>query len=244
VTGNNTLSGSITGKLLNYLYVGGNNTLSGSITDMINLTVLVAGNNNTLTGSISALINLTQLIVLGNNTISGSVSALVNLGTLQIIGSGITTLDCYALASLTNLQQYNNSNLTSIVTPTSTANLNMVYLYSDALTTIDFTNTTNIGGDIRIYSNSGNTTFTLPATLTRAITRLDAHGNALNLTSVDDALAKLDAWYTANTPTANLTVDFTGGTNTSPTGGNSNVNKAHLESIFSAAGKLATIIVN
>jgi len=87
------------------------------------------------------------------------------------------------------------------------------------------------------------TAITLP-TINRQFTTFNAGSCALNLATVNDILAKLNTWFSANTPTSNLTVTLNGGTNSSPTGGTSNTDIVNLQSIFGAAGKTLFIFVN
>jgi hypothetical protein len=81
-------------------------------------------------------------------------------------------------------------------------------------------------------NNNSLTTVTIPSTLT-ALTTLNLYDNALNLASVDAVLLNLD---TAGA--LNGTLYLSGGTNASPTGGATNVNKLSLE------GKGWDVIIN
>ena len=76
------------------------------------------------------------------------------------------------------------------------------------------------------------TTVTIPNTLT-ALEILDLRSNALTIASVDAVLLNLDT-----SGVLNGTVDLSGGTNASPTGGAANVNKLSLE------GKGWTVLIN
>ncbi len=84
---------------------------------------------------------------------------------------------------------------------------------------------------IEIVSNPLLTSLVVSASLTTEY--FNASGCALNLASVDNALASLDA-----SGAINGYADFSGGTNTSPTGGAANVNKVSLE------GKGWTVNIN
>jgi hypothetical protein len=138
---------------------------------------------------------------------------------------------------------FSNSNLTAISNPTSSRNINHYYAYSCNVKKFDLSTLTGINGDLRVYSNANDTALVFP-TLTGQFTTIDAHNNALNQNSVDQLFIKLDAWYTAHAPTANLSINVGGGTNASPTGGSANVNIVHLNAIFNAVPKLLSITKN
>jgi len=103
--------------------------------------------------------------------------------------------------------------------------------------------------DVRIYSNPNDTALVLPSVLGRAITNIDAHGNALNQSSVDNLLHKIRNYYVGNgtvaspqrPPTTGLTIDIGRGTNSPPTGGDSNQDILDLNTMFTAALKSLSI---
>jgi hypothetical protein len=242
-------SQSITGSISNLtnlttVYIPSTNTISGSVAGLSKLNYILLRGSNTVSGSVSSLTNLTYLEILGSNTVSGSVSSLTNLTSIGITGSLISIINASSLTLLVTLQVYNNSNFTSFTAPSSSALLTNIYLYADNVDKFDFTNTTNIRGDLRIYSNANDTAFILPATLTGSFTRIDAHNNALNLRSVNNTLSKLNTYFTNHTPTSNLYLDLSGGTNSVPTGGSSNTDLQNLIAIFNAAGKIFTCNIN
>lgn len=246
VTGLNTLSGSVTGKTsLTQIYVAGSNTLTGSVETLTNLSILFITGSNTLTGSLTPLTNLTLLYATGSNTLSGSLSSMLNLGSIVITGSNALTnpLDLSALNKLISLQ-VQNSSLVTFISPASSVILQTTYLYSCNFDKFDFTNTLNLRGDLQIYNNPNDTSLILPATLTGDFTRIDAHGNALNQSSVDNLFKKLATYYQTHTPTANLYIDVSGGTNSAPTGGGNNADIIAIDAAFSGANKIFTLLTN
>ena len=104
-------------------------------------------------------------------------------------------------------------------------------LQSNSLTTVTIPDTLTALANLYLNSNSL-TTVTIPDTLT-ALANLDLQSNALTIASVDAVLLNLD---TAGA--INGFVDLSGGTNASPTGGATNVNKLSLE------GKGWTVLIN
>ena len=242
------LLGSITNMTyLSNLTVGGFNVLSGNVTNLTNLTVFYAGGNNTIGGYIDNLTNITQLVnTSSSNTMSmsSSVSSLTKLTQFYVVGSNFTgTLDCSNMTNLTYIIITNNSLLTYFIAPTSSANLNTTHLYSSGYDKFDFTNTTNIGGDLRIYSNANDTSLRLPV-LNRPFTIIYAQGNALNTSSIDQLLSRLNDYYSVNPPTSGLSVNISGGTNSAPTGGDANPDLVNLGIIFANAGKSLSIVKN
>jgi hypothetical protein len=75
-------------------------------------------------------------------------------------------------------------------------------------------------------------------------TNLSFVANSLNRASIDLILSQINIAYSASAPTVNATISLSGGTNASPTGGLSNIDKVSLENIFSNAGKLLTTSIN
>jgi len=142
--------------------------------------------------------------------------------------------------SITNVQIVSNPWVTSITNPTASSIITAYYCYSNALTSLDLSGLSNIGTDLRGYSNTGLTTLTLP-TINRQFTNIDFHNCALNTASVDAIFAKLNAWYSAHTPTADLSIILNQGTNARPTGGTSNTDLVNLQANFTGAGKFLSV---
>jgi hypothetical protein len=101
--------------------------------------------------------------------------------------------------------------------------------------TLDVSGLTGLGGYFYVYNNANLTSILWPV-FTSEPYYINAHGNALNQTCVDDLFAKMDAWYTANEPTDDLYVYLSGGTNSPPSDGSSNVSILHIQSIFDSSG--------
>jgi len=104
-------------------------------------------------------------------------------------------------------------------------------LEANLLTTVTIPDTLTALANLYLQFNSL-TTVTIPNTLT-ALANLNLNSNALTIASVDAVLLNLD---TAGA--LNGTVNLSGGTNASPTGGATNVNKLSLE------GKGWTVNIN
>jgi len=137
------------------------------------------------------------------------------------------------LSSLILLQTLNlrSNSLTTVTIPNTLTALATLDLRLNSLTTVTIPNTLTALFYLDLQSNSL-TTVTIPDTLT-ALTLLDLRENALNIASVDAVLLNLD---TAGA--LNGMINLSGGTNASPTGGATNVNKLSLE------GKGWTVTIN
>ena len=138
----------------------------------------------------------------------------------------------------------NNSNLTSILNPTSSEIFSVYYANNCDLTgVLDVSGLTNLGGIFYAQNNSNLEDILLP-TISQQFTLFDADDCSLGLYTVDDIFSKMNTWYTANAPTAALTIDLGGGTNMPPTDGASNADILNLEIIFDGASKALTITIN
>ena len=138
--------------------------------------------------------------------------------------------DLSSLILLTYLDLQSNS-LTTVTIPNTLTALEYLNLHSNSLTTVTIPDTLTALATLNLAFNSL-TTVTIPDTLT-ALTYLDLGVNALTLASVDAVLLNLDTAGALNGK-----VYLNGGTNASPTGGATNVNKLSLE------GKGWTVTIN
>jgi hypothetical protein len=236
---NSTLSGSFP-STCNYIYCIGNNlTITGTLPSICTF-VQVSGNSMTLSGSVPT--SCTLFIANGNGmTFSGAIPVACTQFTASGNNMWSGSLDISACTSMTSFSRV-GINTTAIINPTSTT-IWSSYQANVNATKFDLSSLSNIGAQLNIYSNANDTALILP-TLNKQFTTIDAHGNALNQSSVDNLLAKLDTWYTSHPPTSNLTINIGSGTNAAPTGGNSNVNIVHLNAIFNAVPKLLSITKN
>lgn len=169
-----------------------------------------------------------------------------NNASATIINLSSQLLQGFVTCKLTAVTNYNfasNSALNRINFTSSSAVITNLYAYSCNVDKFDFSNLSNIGGDLRIYSNSNDTALVLP-TINQQFTNINASNNALNRWSVDQLFKKLNIWYLSHPPTQNLTITINGGTNSAPTGGNSNTDIVSLGVIFNAAGKFINITKN
>ena len=207
----------------------------------------VVNSNNLSTLDLSAL-NITGTIQIYDNPLT-TVTERVTAENITVYNSRTTQRTTINLSGYTGasgqIQVHDNPQLTSFVAPVTSGVFFRLRIYScPLLPSIDLTNMPNIGGEIDFGNDTVLTTFTLPATLTQAFTLINGVNCALDLTSVDNIFAKLNTYFTANTPTADLTVNLNGGTSASPTGGASNTDIVNLQSIFSGAGFTFTFNIN
>lgn len=267
IFGANTVSGDVTNLPLYSINITGSNTITGDITNLVNLNYVVARGFNSLSGSFNNFANnLYAFIVQGTGTITGNLSLLTKVTSFTVtVSNSVFTgspnpmvactifntnstsfsgnLNTSGMVLLTNLQIIGNTNISSFTAPVTSANLSTCYLYNNNIDKFDFSNTINIQGDLRIYGNPNDTALVLP-TINGPFTRIDASGNALNQRSVDQIFSKLRAYFNTVTPTANLYINISGGTNAAPTGGWSNPDIVALDNRFSSSGRILTIIKN
>jgi len=206
----------------------------------------IAGDTNTVGGVVSNWTNATNILVSGNgNTIGGSTSGFSKLTYIALSGSSLTftSIDLSSSVLLTNVVITGIPSITSITNPTHSLDIAQYDAYSNSLTSLDISGLSNLSTTLRGYSNTGLTTLSLP-TINRQFTTVDFHNCALNTVYVDAIFAKLNAWYSTHTPTAGLTIELSGGTNSRPTGGNSNTDLVNLQSIFASTGKLLSVYLH
>jgi len=158
------------------------------------------------------------------------------------------TFDCSGLTGLGGVFAINNNpNLTQILNPTS----NVIFSHylaccCDLTGTLDVSGLTNLGGTFKVGENDKLTKILLPDISVNFI-EINVIDSSLDLITVDDIFSKVDSWYIANEPTANISINTSGGTNSAPTDGSSNTNIVHILDIFdgSAGGAYtATITIN
>jgi hypothetical protein len=156
----------------------------------------------------------------------------------------ISTIDLTTLSNLGGqIWGYYNANLTEILNPDSSQVITQYYVSNCNLPSIDFTPLINLGGRIDVDANTNLETILLP-TLTQPITYFNARNCAIDISTVDDIFAKLDTYYSSNTPISNITVYADQGTNSPPTDCSMNSNIVHLTSIFNGAGRTFTYYIN
>lgn len=172
----------------------------------------------------------------GGNSITG-----IDLSNDKITGS----IDLSNLTSLaTSILLYTNSELTEVINPSTNGNaLNSYFSLCNISPTLDVTGIVNLGGTFSCFSNLNLYNLYLPV-INKQFTTFRADVCGLYLESVDAIFSKLNTWYSSHPPTANLTVNTSGGTNSPPTDGASNTDIINLQSIFSTAGKVLTININ
>jgi len=156
------------------------------------------------------------------------------------------TLDLTGLTGLGGwIKLQTNSNLTQILNPTSSTIIYYYDAYDCSLSgTLDVSGLTGLKSIFQVYNNSNLCEIILPDTLSHPIKIFDADDCSLSQTTVDNVLSKLNVFFDASAPVDSLTVDLGGGTNMSPTDGESNADIVNLTSIFSDAEQDLTITIN
>jgi hypothetical protein len=183
--------------------------------------------------------SLTQIL----NPISSQVFGLYDAENCNLTG----TIDVSGLTGLGGFFDVNeNPSLTSILNPDSSQVFTYYRAYKCDLTgTLDVSGLTGLGGVFAVYNNPNLTHITLP-TINQQFTSFDASGCGLDLATVNDIFANLDAWYSGvgHEPSADLTVNVASGTNSPPTDCSLNANIVNLTSIFNSAGQTFTYYIN
>ena len=159
----------------------------------------------------------------------------------------IDTLDLTGLTGLGGLfDANNNQNLHQIFNPDSSQVFTTYNVQGCDLTGIlNVSGLSNLSGSFLTYNNPNLTHITLP-TINQQFTLFDASGCGLDLATVNDIFANLDAWYSGigHEPSANLIVNVANGTNSPPTDCSMNTNIVHLTSIFNDASLVFTYYIN
>lgn len=187
-----------------------------------------------------------KVVKLYKGTTTGALSITgIDLNTDRI--SGVLDLSIFTNLS-GNLLLYSNNYtghfLTSVILPTTSEIFTSFYISLCGITpSLDCTPLTNLGGTFSCYNNTTLNHLYLP-TINRQFDTVRADSCALDVTSVDSIFSKLNTWYLSHTPTANLSINTSGGTNGSLTGGSSNSDLVSLQSIFAGAGKLLNASYN
>lgn len=200
--------------------------------------------NTNITGILDvSSINLSGTFrVDGNSNLTSITHGITNgsVSNYQFDGCDITgTLDLSTITLTSILNGQNNTNLTAITFNTTVQTLNSCILYNCGLTTIDFSNIT-IQSNVQLYDNSL-TSITWSSIGQIVIGRFD--GNALTEVEVDEILNLIQVYSTSIAPTADLTLNLSGGTNSAPSA-TGLTDKSTIETNYTNAGKTATITVN
>jgi len=102
--------------------------------------------------------------------------------------------------------------------------------------TLDVSGLLGLGGVFRTRSNANLTTILFPTAFTQPFTEFLVDWCSLDQSTIDSILSKLEVWYSAHPPTADLSLYLNNGANSCPTNGNLNTNLRHLITIFGNAG--------
>ena len=138
-----------------------------------------------------------------------------------------------------------NINLTQILNPNSSQIINNYNVELCNLTgTLDVSGLLGLGGVFRTRSCANLTTILFPTAFTQPFTEFLVDWCSLNQATVNNILAKLDAWYSSHPPTTDLYLYLNNGANSCPTNGNSNTNLQHLITIFNNNGRTLNWAIN
>jgi hypothetical protein len=158
----------------------------------------------------------------------------------------IGTLD-FSWATLTDtLSIQISSGVTSVLFRNVTQTVKNVYLIALGITAVDFSDFSQSAGDARKYALGGNGSLASieQPTFSTGLYDYDVNGGALPVSEVDEIFSSLNTFFSSNTPTRDLDVDTSGGTNGSPTSGSSNTDIANLVTLFNNAGHTFTYTIN
>ncbi len=149
-------------------------------------------------------------------------------------------LSSFYLSGFLNISS--NSLLSSIVFSGSNGTLSDFRINSNNLTSIDLSSFT-FSNLLQSYNNSNLSVIALPS-YTSAFNLLQVYDCALDQTTVDSVLSDLNSLFSINTPTDDLIIQLYGGTNASPTNGDSNADILSLTTLFINAGYTFTYSIN
>jgi hypothetical protein len=125
---------------------------------------------------------------------------------------------------------YQNANMTSFIQPKAGSSTNLLRGYNCNLSgNVDLSNITATQ-TIDLDDNQNLESVT-PPIFTTSFTFYDFSGCALSVSGIDEIFASLNTFFSANTPTVNLTVNANGGTNQPPTGGQTNTDIVNLDTV-------------
>jgi len=224
-----SLSFPITTQVTTWLKVGGSSIQMLDISPYSHLAGEIYIWNNTLmdsikTGTSSENINVFNLLNLKNTFKT------VDLSGYPGLGGSLSVAGCTGV----NL----------VILPTSSRNFTSVIIIGTALDSI---NTTSLSGAINSLNMSSNASLNIFRGfnwIRTTTTTVNFQYCSLDVESIDNILAALNAYFSANAPTTNLTLTLNGGTNAAPTGGNDNTDAVNLQAVFTAAGQTLTYVHN
>jgi len=165
--------------------------------------------------------------------------------TYDVNGCGLTgILDISSLIGGIGTFTYNtNASLNNVLHPICSSGTSLYQGHNCDLTgTLDLSPMSNISSAIYLYNNPKLQNVIFP-TINKSFLIIQMQDCSLTTTCIDNILGKLDDWYTSNSPTTDLAVNLSGGSSDKPSvDGSTHI--AHLQTIFSGAGKPLTITVN
>jgi hypothetical protein len=153
---------------------------------------------------------------------------------LGLYNAGITSLDVSSMTGLRgNMWMYSNPKLQSVRFPNISSRIYTFSLYDCSLNgTLDVSNLSGISDFFLIWNNQTLDELILPSTLNHQFIRFDASNCSLSQSSVDDILHKFRTFWDASLPVRDMTLNLSGGTNSSPTNGSLNTDYLTIKNIF------------
>ena len=141
-------------------------------------------------------------------------------------------------------QQFNfNSDLTNIFFSANVNTIADLRHVINSITSIDLSNVI-LSNQYLAFLNSALTSISMPG-YTTAVSNIDINGCGLDLTTVNSWLSSLNTFMSSNAPISNLSLNLSGGTNASPTGGASNTDLVNLRDVvYPNAGFTFTATIN
>ena len=202
-----------------------------------------------------------QTIDVSNLTLSGSLQVFNNpnltsiicpstsVFTIQLFNNNLQgVLDLTSLStSSTELQAYNNRSLTSILMPKGS--LYGILAYDCSLNgVLDISSNTPFfsnpsGVNINLTNNTSLTSVLFPV-FSNYPRRILLQNCALDIATMDTLLKRLSTYFSSNSVTQDLSIYLNGGTNSSPTDGEYNMDLSILKWKFQTASKVLDYKIN
>jgi len=198
---------------------------------------------------VSNLIISQSLQVYNNPNLTTFMCPSTGVMTIQLFNNNITgVLDISSIAAgSSDLQVYRNRSMTNIIMPKGT--LSSVVAYDCSLNgTLDISTNvlymTRVSGIIIDTTNNSNLTSILFPPLSSYSSKILLQNCALDIATMDTLLKRLSTYYTSFSPTYDLSLYLNGGSNSSPTDGEYNMDLSILKWKFQTASKVLDYKIN
>jgi len=184
-----------------------------------------------------------------NPNLTNVVCPSTSVNTVQFFNNNLQgTLDLTSLSTgSTELQAYNNRSLTSILMPKGS--LYGILAYDCSLNgVLDISSNTPFfsnpsGVNINLTNNTSLTSVLFPA-FSNYPRRILLQNCALDIATMDTLLKRLSTYFSSNSVTQDLSIYLNGGTNSSPTDGEYNMDLSILKWKFQTASKVLDYKIN